>query len=94
MAISEKMTNDVGVEKISSLVLNYPACNDLYKIFVWPSSRLKAVDSRLPNWRITYQTGAHGSEGAFYVTTSAGRSIYLKQGQSVVENVEVKIVNG
>ncbi len=89
----QKRMNDAGVETISSLVMNYPACNDLYKIFVWPSCRLKAVDSRLPNWRITYQSGAHGSEGAFYVTTSAGRSIYLNPQQLVVENVEVKIVN-
>jgi hypothetical protein len=89
----QKRMNDAGVEKISSLVLNYPSCNDLYKIFVWPSCRLKAVDSRLPDWRIAYQAGAHGSEGAFYVTTSTGRSIYLNPQQSVVENVAVKYVN-
>ena len=83
--------NDGGVEKISSLVLNYPACNDLYKIFVWPNCRLKTVDPRLPNWQIVYQTGTHGLEGAFYVTTATGKSIYLKLGQLIVEELGISI---
>jgi hypothetical protein len=90
----QKRMNDAGVEAISSLVMNYPACNGLYKIFVWPSCRLKAVDPRLPNWRIAYQNGAHGSAGAFYVTTSDRRSIYLNPQRSVIEDVAVKIING
>ena len=73
--------------------MNYPACNDLYKIFVWPNCRLKAVDPQLPNWRIAYQNGAHGSEGAFYVTTADGRSVYLNPQRSVIEDVAVKIIN-
>lgn len=84
--------DDGGVEKILSLVLNHPACNWVYKIFVWPDCRLKAVDPRLPDWRISYQAGAHGSEGAFYVRTSAGRCVYLKPGQAVVEDVPVNFV--
>ena len=88
----QKRMNDAGVETISSLVMNYPACDDLYKIFVWPGCQLKAVDPRLPNWRIAYQNGAHGSEGAFYVTTSDGRSVYLNQQLSVIEDVAVTFV--
>ncbi len=88
----QKEMNDAGVDKIVATVLNYPACNELYKVFVWPNCRLKTVDSRLPNWRITYQAGAHGSEGAFYVTTAKGKSMYLNPQLSVVEDVPVYVI--
>jgi hypothetical protein len=76
---------------VSCLVLNYAGWASLYKVFVWPCCDLKAVDSRLPNWRIKYQSGENGSEGAFYVTTSNGENVYLNTALSVVDGVPISV---
>ena len=88
----QKEMNDAGVDKIAAIVLHYPACNELYKVFVWPNCSLKAVDPRLPNWRIAYQAGAHGSAGAFYVTTASGKSMYLNPQLSILDDVALRVM--
>ena len=70
-------------------IIESVATNKAY--FLWTNCRLKTVDPRLPNWQIVYQTGTHGLEGAFYVTTATGKSIYLKLGQLIVEELGISI---
>ncbi|MBP5670802.1 MAG: hypothetical protein J6X49_00295 [Victivallales bacterium] len=71
---------------ISSMILAYPGWTKLYKVFVWQCCVLRQVDSRLPNWRVVYQSEAQGTEGAFYLLTDNGRCIYLQPDQEIVED--------
>ncbi len=71
---------------VSSMVLAYPGWTKQYKVFVWQCCVLKQVDPRLPDWRVVYQSGAQGSEGAFYLLTSQGQCVYLQPGKEIEEN--------
>lgn len=71
---------------VSSMVLAYPGWTQLYKAFVWQCCMLRQVDSRMPDWRVVYQYGAQGSEGAFYLLTNQGRCMYLQPDREIVED--------
>lgn len=71
---------------VSSMVLAYPGWTQQYKVFVWQCNVLRLVDSRLPDWRVVYQYGAQGSEGAFYLLTSRGQCVYLQPDNDIEED--------
>ena len=77
---------------ISALVLYYPSCEELYKLFVWPCCNLKDVDERLPKWRIAYK-GIKQSplpQGAFYVITENNECFFLNPLQPYnVDNIQI-----